>query len=72
MSFIVSQSREPMMPRKEEPLKPADFPVQADDKTIVKNDGKPLAEVCDEKTAQDVAERLNEHEYQREQDRWSA
>ena len=60
------------MRRKEHPLKPQDFPVEANDKTIVKNDGKPLAEVCDEKTAEDVAERLNEHEYQREQDRWSA
>ena len=53
-------------------MKPQDFPVEANDKTIVKNDGKPLAEVCDEKTAEDVAECLNEHEYQREQDRWSA
>ena len=60
------------MRRKEKPLKPQDFPVQADDKTIVKNDGKPLADVCDEKTAEDVAERLNENEYQREQDRWLA
>ncbi len=34
--------------------------VQANDKTIVTNDGKPLADVCDEKTAQDLAERLNE------------
>jgi hypothetical protein len=35
------------MRRKEQPLKPQDFPVEANDKTIVKNDGKPLAEVCD-------------------------
>ena len=60
------------MPRKEEPLKPHDFPVQADDKTIVKNDGKPIADVCDKKTAEDLADRLNENEYQRDQDRWSA
>ena len=58
------------MRRKEKPLKPQDFPVQADDKKILKNDGKPLADVCDE-TAEDVAERLNENEYQRERDRWS-
>ena len=69
MRFIVSGDDDA---RKEKPLKPQDFPVQADDKTIVKNDGKPLADVCDEKTAEDVAERLNENEYQREQDRWSA
>jgi hypothetical protein len=70
--FIVSHSREVAMPRKEEPLKPHDFPVEANNQTIVRNNGKPLAEVCDEKTARDVAERLNEHEYQRELDRWSA
>ena len=60
------------MRRKQEPLKPGDFPVHADEKTIVKNDGKPLGEACDDKTAENVAERLNENEYQREQDRWSA
>jgi hypothetical protein len=60
------------MPKKDEALKPQDFPVQAEDKTIVKNDGEAIAEVCDKKTAEDLAERLNEHEYQREQDRWSA
>jgi hypothetical protein len=60
------------MPRKEPPLKPQDFPVHSDDKTIVKNNGEPVAEVCDRETADDVADRLNENEYQREQDRWSA
>lgn len=57
---------------KREPLDPNDFPVEAHDKTILKSDGEPIADVCDKDTAEDMADRLNEHEYQREQDRWSA
>jgi hypothetical protein len=34
--------------------------------------GETVADVCDNKTAQDIAERLNENEHQREEDRWSA
>jgi transposase len=54
------------------PLKPDDFPVHADKKNIKKNDGEPIAESSDEGTAEDIADRLNENEYQREEDRWSA
>ena len=57
---------------KDEPLKPDDFPVHAEQKKLVKNDGKPIADVCDGKTAENIAERLNENEYRREEDRWSA
>ena len=53
-------------------LKPEDFPVQVQQRNIVKNDGKPIAEACDQKTAEDVADRLNAEEYRREEDRWSA
>jgi hypothetical protein len=53
-------------------LKPADFPVQVKRRNIVNNDGKAIAEACDEKTADDVADRLNAEEYRREEDRWSA
>ena len=53
-------------------LKPADFPVQVQQRNIVKNDGKAIAEACDEKTAEDVANRLNAEEYRREEERWSA
>ena len=60
------------MTGKHQPLKPSDFPVHADDKTIIKNTGEPIAEVCDRDTAEEVADRLNEHEHQREEDRWSA
>ena len=56
----------------DEPLKPQDFPVHANQKQIVKNDGKAIAEARTEKTAEDVAERLNAEEDRREEDRWSA
>lgn len=59
-----------MAPKK--PLKPDDFPVHAEEGKIVTNDGDPVAEGCDGETAQDIAERLNENENQREEDRWSA
>ena len=54
------------------PLKPDDFPVHVDKNKIKKNDGEPIAESSDEGTAEDIADRLNENEYQREEDRWSA
>ena len=53
-------------------LKPEDFPVHVQQSNIVKNGGKPIAEACDEKTAEDVADRLNADEYRHEEDRWSA
>ena len=54
------------------PLKPDDFPVHVDKKNIKKDDGEPIAEGSDEGTAEDIADRLNENEHQREEDRWSA
>ena len=56
----------------DEPLKPEDFPVHTNQKQIVKNDGKIVAEARTKKTAEDVAERLNAEEDRREEDRWSA
>lgn len=57
---------------KDEPLKPDDFPVHVKRNKLVKRDGKPIADVCDGKTAENIAERLNENAYRREEDRWSA
>jgi hypothetical protein len=54
------------------PLKPNDFPVQVDDKTIKKQDGEPVAKSEHAVTTTDVAERLNDNEERREQDKWSA
>jgi hypothetical protein len=56
----------------DKPLKPNDFPVHVEQRKIVRNDGDQIAEVCDRKTAEDIADRLNENETQREEDRWSA
>ncbi len=57
---------------KKTPLKPSDFPVEADDKTIIDHSGKPIADACDRETANDIAERLNSDEARNEEDRWSA
>lgn len=54
-----------------EHLRPEDFPVHVEQKSIVKPDGKNIAEASTPKIAQDVAERLNAEEDLREQDRWA-
>ena len=54
------------------PLRPDDFPVNADGKKIRKQDGTPIANAEDPAVAADVVERLNEDEARREEDKWSA
>jgi hypothetical protein len=61
----------PLKPENEA-LKPEDFPVHTQQKKIVKTDGKTIAEARNQKTAEDVAERLNAEEDRRGEDRWSA
>jgi hypothetical protein len=56
----------------DEQLKPADFPVYAEQEQIVNNDGKAIAKARTQKTAEDLAERLNAEEDRREEDRWSS
>jgi hypothetical protein len=55
----------------DQPLKPEDFPVHTEQKLIVKTDGKTIAEARNQKTAEELAERLNAEEDRREEDRWS-
>jgi hypothetical protein len=55
----------------DEQLKPNDFPVHTEKKKIVKTDGKDIAEAKTPKIAEDVADRLNSEEAQREEDRWA-
>ena len=55
----------------DKPLEPDDFPVRAEKKKILKNDGETIAEARNEKTADEVAERLNAEEQIREEDRWA-
>ena len=54
------------------PLSPNDFPVNAEGQKIKKQDGTPIANTDDPAVAADVAERLNDDEAQREEDKWSA
>jgi hypothetical protein len=53
-------------------LKPDDFPVTAEGQKIKKQDGKPIANTEDPALAADLAERLNDDEARREEDKWSA
>ncbi|KIZ42320.1 MULTISPECIES: hypothetical protein [Rhodopseudomonas] len=57
---------------KDQPLDPADFPLDVRRDEIVKSNGEPIAKARDPKVAEEVADRLNENEYRREEDRWSA
>jgi len=54
------------------PLESNDFPVNADGKKIKKQDGTPIASTDDRAVAEDVADRLNNDEARREEDKWSA
>jgi len=60
------------MPDDDKPLKPEDFPLNAEGKKIKKQDGTPIAETADPAVAEDVADRLNEDEARREEGKWSA
>ena len=60
------------MESKDPPLKPDDFPVHADKNKILTTTGEHIALAKDEKTADEVANRLNADEHQQQEDRWSA
>ena len=56
---------------KEKPLSPDDFPIHTNRSRVVTDTGKPVAEARDEKTAEDVADRLNSDHARDEEDRWA-
>jgi hypothetical protein len=60
------------MSTSKKPLKPDDFPVTAEGQKIKKQDGQPIANTGDPDVAADLAERLNDDEAHREEDKWSA
>jgi hypothetical protein len=60
------------MTKNDAPLKPDDFPVHSDKNKILTSSGQPVALAKDDKTAAEVAKRLNADEHQQEEDRWSA
>ena len=57
---------------KDAPLKPDDFPVEVEDQTLKSHKGEPVATAETEELAGELADRLNDHAHQEEQDRWSA
>jgi hypothetical protein len=63
--------REGDMPN-DKPLKPDNFPVEVEGEELVTADGKPIAKAKTPAIAEDIADRLNEDDYRKEQDRWSA
>jgi hypothetical protein len=60
------------MSTSKKPLDPNDFPVTTEGQKIKKQDGTPIAHTDDPSVAADVADRLNEDEARREEDKWSA
>lgn len=54
------------------PLTPDDFPVHTDKNKILTTSGQPVALAKDDKTADEIAKRLNADEDRQEEDRWSA
>ena len=56
----------------EKPLKPDDFPIEAEHKKLKTSKGKPIASTESEDIAHDLAERVNEQADREEHDRWSA
>jgi hypothetical protein len=56
----------------DKPLKPDDFPVEVEGEKLVTADGKPIAKAKTPAIAEDIADRLNEDDYRKEMDKWSA
>jgi hypothetical protein len=61
-----------MKSRTKKPLKPEDFPVDVEGQQIKKQDGTPIANAESPAVAGEIAERLNQDEARREEDKWSA
>ncbi|MGR4932737.1 hypothetical protein ACIPUD_39140 [Bradyrhizobium sp. CAR08] len=60
------------MSTSKKPLDSDDFPVTAEGQKIKKQDGEPIATTKDPEIAADFAERINDDEARREEDKWSA
>ena len=56
----------------DKPFKPDDFPVEVEGEELVTADGKPIAKAKTPAIAEDIANRLNEDDCRKDQDRWSA
>jgi len=62
----------PTPPENNSALHPEDFPLKADGAKVATPDGQPIAVAKDPATAEDIAERLNDDEERKEEDKWSA
>jgi hypothetical protein len=63
------QGRGLAMADEKKPLKPEDFPVNAEGKQVKTQNGTPIALTPDPAVAEDIAERLNEDDARREEDK---
>ncbi|WP_246738363.1 hypothetical protein [Bradyrhizobium sp. CCBAU 051011] len=63
---------EDMASNLKKPLRPEDFPVDAEGQKIKKQDGTPIADADNPAVADEIVERLNDDEARREEDKWSA
>ena len=57
---------------KDQALEPDDFPIETESGKLKTHDGEKIAEAENPELAEEIAERLNEHAYREECDRWSA
>jgi hypothetical protein len=52
-------------------LEPEDFPVSAEQRKVVTHNGEPIADAHSQDIAGEIADRLNEHAADKEEDRWA-
>jgi hypothetical protein len=69
--MMLATQEEDVMSTSKKPLKPDDFPVNAEGQRIKKQDGTPIANTEDPAVAADIADRLNDDEARREEDKWA-
>jgi len=54
------------------PLEPSNFPVKASYRDIITPDGRVIASAADAAFAEQIAQRLNETEWKRQEECWAA
>ncbi|WOH47020.1 hypothetical protein [Bradyrhizobium sp. sBnM-33] len=61
-----------MTSKSKNPLRPEDFPLDVEGQKIKTQDGTPIADAESPAVAVEIADRINEDEARREEDKWSA
>ena len=54
------------------PLEPGDFPLRTLDRDIIASNGRVIASAADPVLADEIAQRLNETEWRRQEECWAA